>query len=173
MLLMAKATTIILRVFPNHQIEGQNLLFRPKSVKFQLSFPSRCSQFTSPCFNTISRTRIPASLSLISPANHQNTDYNVEIYRYCKLGNLQKAMDLVCISRETVLDSKTYCNILQPCAESKALHHGKKVHKLISTSGRMDPWLLGGLGKKDYFVIMAEIVLHVFVKSLMVVLVNN
>ncbi|KAL8228076.1 hypothetical protein R6Q57_015660 [Mikania cordata] len=143
MLSMPKTTTIILRVFPNHQIESQNLLFRPKSVKFQLNFPSRCSQFKSPGFNTISLTRIPASLSLISPANHQNTDYNVEICRYCELGNLQKAMDLVCISEETVLDSKTYCNILQLCAESKALYHGKKVHKLISSRGVVIDSILG------------------------------
>lgn len=51
------------------------------------------------------------------------------------MGNLQKAMDLVCKSEETILDLKTYCDILQLCADSKALHHGKRIHNLICSRG--------------------------------------
>ncbi|KAK9051639.1 hypothetical protein SSX86_028267 [Deinandra increscens subsp. villosa] len=128
MLLMTKTATLILRVSPNHQIETQK---HHKNLKFH----SRSSQFPSPTCQTISPTRIPATLSLIPPSIHQITDYNAEINKLCELRNLQKAMDLVSKSEETILDLETYCHMLQLCADSKALHHGKKVHNLIISNG--------------------------------------
>ncbi|KAK1424823.1 hypothetical protein QVD17_20161 [Tagetes erecta] len=128
---MTKTTTFIFHLSPNHQIKTQNHLIRHKNVKHQLNFPS---QLPSSTFIPISPTKIPSTSSLISPSNHQITNHNAEIRKFCQLGNLQKAMDLACNFeqvQDTVIDSKTYCDLLQLCAESKALHHGKQVHSLM------------------------------------------
>ncbi|KAJ0836711.1 putative tetratricopeptide-like helical domain superfamily, DYW domain-containing protein [Helianthus annuus] len=121
MLLTTKTTTIFLQ---NPQIQTQkHLLIHHQNLKLHLNSPSKLPPRTK---------RIPATLSLTPHSNHHNAD----ISRLCELGNLQKAIDLLHKSEKTILDdSKTYCHILQLCAESKALHHGKKVHNLISLLG--------------------------------------
>ncbi|KAI3678188.1 hypothetical protein L6452_37472 [Arctium lappa] len=135
MLLTTKTTTIFLWVSPIHQFESKKYLVRHKNVKLRFKLPSRSSQLLSPTFDTNSCTRIPATLSLSSTSRHQVADYDADICRFCAVGNLQKAMDLVCSSEEIILDLKTYCDILQLCAELKALHHGKRVHNLICSRG--------------------------------------
>ncbi|KAL7603994.1 hypothetical protein Lser_V15G16318 [Lactuca serriola] len=129
MLLITKASTVSSWVFPDLHIQNQKHLLHHKNVKPTL----RSLQFLSQSFNTLYCTRIPATLTLTTTSNHQVTEYNAEIFRFCEMGNLQTAMDLVCKSEE--IDSKTYCHILQLCAESKALHHGKTVHNLICLRG--------------------------------------
>lgn len=135
MLLMTKTTTIFLWVPANHQFESKKYLVRHKNVKLRFKLPSRSSQLLSPSFDTNYCTRIPATLSLSSTSGHQVADYDADICRFCAVGNLQKAMDLVCRSEEIILDLKTYCDILQLCAELKALHHGQRVHNLICSRG--------------------------------------
>ncbi|KAI3498655.1 hypothetical protein L1887_34432 [Cichorium endivia] len=131
---MTKTTSISLCVSPVNQIQSHKHLHH-KNIKFQSKQTSGSSKLLSPSFNTLYCTRIPATLSPTSTANHQVTDYNDDICRFCEVGNLQKTMDFIGNSEETILDTKTYCHILQLCADSKALHHGRKIHNLIYSRG--------------------------------------
>ncbi|XP_077251110.1 pentatricopeptide repeat-containing protein DOT4, chloroplastic-like [Tasmannia lanceolata] len=91
------------------------------------------------------------SSALLEKSLSQNeTDYNSEICKFCELGNLRSAMDLLCNSnpRNAQLDLRTYCSILQLCADLKSLSDGRKVHVMISSSGvKID----GALGAKLVF----------------------
>ncbi|KAL4585733.1 hypothetical protein LXL04_010357 [Taraxacum kok-saghyz] len=135
LLVMTKTITISLWVSSVNQIQSRKHLLHHQNAKLQFKQTSRSSKLLSPSFNTLYRTRIPATLPLTSTSNHQVTDYDAEIFRFCEIGNLQKVMDLVSKCEDTILDSRTYCHILQLCADLKALHHGKTVHNLICSRG--------------------------------------
>ncbi|KAF8413719.1 hypothetical protein HHK36_001711 [Tetracentron sinense] len=78
---------------------------------------------------------IRTSTLLHETINQEITDYNTEICRYCELGNLSNAMNLLCSSQKSQLESRTYCSILELCAGLKSLQDGKKVHSIISSNG--------------------------------------
>ncbi|XXG67497.1 hypothetical protein AAC387_Pa06g0832 [Persea americana] len=92
--------------------------------------------------NTTHVSRAPA---LLEPAIYQtNNDPNSKICRFCDLGDLSSAMNLLSETslRKFQLDSKTYCSILQLCADHKSLSDGRKVHTILTSSGvEIDPVL--------------------------------
>lgn len=64
-------------------------------------------------------------------------EHDIEIRRFCDMGNLEKAMDLISQLKRSKLELElaTYCSVLQLCAELKSLHNGRKVHSIIESNG--------------------------------------
>lgn len=114
--------------------ENGPLIVKPFS---RISVPSSSTRNSCTTINTGS------SLSLNKTKNHQIMDYNVEIHKACEVGNLEKAMKLLCQSEKSGLESRTYCCILQLCAELKSLSDGEKVHNIICSNGGKIDTLLG------------------------------
>lgn len=77
----------------------------------------------------------PICSSLTKTIDHRKTDCNIKIRRYCELGNLQEAMEVLYDSKRSKLDSQTYCSLLQLCADGKSLENGKKVHSVVCENG--------------------------------------
>ncbi|KAK3035038.1 hypothetical protein RJ639_034828 [Escallonia herrerae] len=75
------------------------------------------------------------SLSLKRTINHRILDRNVEICGFCEVGNLKNAMELLSLSENIDLDSRTYCTMLQLCAELKSLRDGQRVHSFVRSKG--------------------------------------
>nr|XP_043625532.1 pentatricopeptide repeat-containing protein DOT4, chloroplastic [Erigeron canadensis] len=127
MLLTTKPTTIF--TSPIHHFQTQkNLLIPHKKFKLYSKPTSISSQFLSP--TTI-------------PSNNQLKPQNVDISRFCDMGNLQKAMNLILKYEKSNLDLKTYCNLLQLCADLKSLDNGYKVYNFICLNGIEIDYILG------------------------------
>lgn len=82
-----------------------------------------------------SLTTTSLSTSLTKTIDHKTVDYNIRICRFCEVGNLNKAMELLYSSQKSELEATTYCSILQLCAELKSLEDGKRVHSIICDNG--------------------------------------
>ncbi|KAK3017908.1 hypothetical protein RJ639_002784, partial [Escallonia herrerae] len=130
MLLTTKTT--ILTNFWVHHSQRDVSLGRENGVLF-LNPSSRISVL-SPGVNK-SCTINCGSLSLKRTINHQILDPKVEICRFCEVGNLKNAMELLSLSENIDLDSRTYCTMLQLCAELKSLRDGQRVHSFIRSKG--------------------------------------
>lgn len=115
----------------NFQAFPKNLLSRT------CLFSSRRWDFSN-CFTTKA-----SHFSVNRTINNQNTDYNVEILKFCELGNLQKAMELLFQCEKFDLDVRTYSSLLQLCAERKSLDDGRKVHSHINSNGLEISGVLG------------------------------
>ncbi|KAI3844270.1 hypothetical protein MKW92_001051 [Papaver armeniacum] len=68
---------------------------------------------------------------------------NTEIVRFCELGDLKNAINLLCDTPVSHIELKTFCVVLQLCAEQKSLKDGKKVHSMINLSGFVIDGILG------------------------------
>ncbi|KAL3522524.1 hypothetical protein ACH5RR_015358 [Cinchona calisaya] len=93
-------------------------IFSARGTDFSSSFTSKAGHLL------VNRSR-----------NNQNIDYNVEILKFCEVGNLQKAMELLFQREKMGLDVRSYCSVLQLCAEHKSLDDGRKVHSIINRNG--------------------------------------
>ncbi|XP_065877408.1 pentatricopeptide repeat-containing protein DOT4, chloroplastic [Euphorbia lathyris] len=93
-------------------------------------------------------TVLPVSLSFSTAEEHKISDCNRKISKLCELGNLRKAMELLDVSPVAKIESSTYCEILQLCADNNSLKDGKHVHSIISSSGIS---IHGALGAKLVF----------------------
>jgi pentatricopeptide repeat protein len=59
------------------------------------------------------------------------------------VGNLRNAVQLLCTAQKSELETKTYCSVLQLCAERISLEDGKKVHSIICSNGLVIDGILG------------------------------
>ncbi|KAB2007565.1 hypothetical protein ES319_D10G038400v1 [Gossypium barbadense] len=94
--------------------------------------PSLKTTFFSPIFRSCIPVRISATPT--RTIDHQVTDYNAKILHFCQLGDLENAMELVCMCQKSELETKTYGSVLQLCAGLKSLTDGKKVHSIIKSN---------------------------------------
>ncbi|CAJ1961952.1 unnamed protein product [Sphenostylis stenocarpa] len=62
-------------------------------------------------------------------------DENAKISKFCELGDLRNAVELLRMSQKSDLELNTYSSVLQLCAERKRLQEGKTVHSIISSNG--------------------------------------
>ncbi|KAL5772178.1 hypothetical protein ACOSQ2_012102 [Xanthoceras sorbifolium] len=85
----------------------------------------------------------PISASLTKTIDHKTTDCNTKIRRFCEVGNLREAMQVLYDSKSSRLDSGTYCSVLQLCADYKSLVDGQKVHSIIRDNGIVVDGVLG------------------------------
>ncbi|XP_022724785.1 pentatricopeptide repeat-containing protein DOT4, chloroplastic [Durio zibethinus] len=103
--------------------------------------PSSKSTLLSPIFSSC--TPIQISVPPTKAIDCQVMDYNAKIFQFCQLGSLQNAMELLCMYQKSELESKTYCSILQLCADFKSLKDGKKVHAVINSNDVVVDEVLG------------------------------
>lgn len=81
---------------------------------------------------------LPPKASVLSAnrtRNIRSIDNNTEIIKFCELGNLDKAMELLFKYEKLKLDARTYCSLLQLCAEYKSIDNGREVHSIIERNG--------------------------------------
>lgn len=64
-------------------------------------------------------------------------DNSRKIVKFCEVGDLKNAMELLCGSQNSNLELDTYCSILQLCAEQKSIRDGRRVHSIIESNGVM------------------------------------
>lgn len=102
---------------------------------------SRTSLFSSNF--DVSCASVGASALLGKTTNNVNVDENAEICKLCKIGNLEKAVDLLTKSEKSELELETYRSVLQLCAERKSLQDGKRVHSVINSNGVLVEGVLG------------------------------
>ncbi|GAV57594.1 PPR domain-containing protein/PPR_2 domain-containing protein/DYW_deaminase domain-containing protein [Cephalotus follicularis] len=108
------------------------------------TFHKPTSSATLVCSNLHnSYATIPISASLATTIDHECTSFNVKICESCEVGNLKKAMELLYMGQKFDLDSRTYCSILQLCADKKSLKDGKQVHSIICDNGVAVEGVLG------------------------------
>lgn len=78
-----------------------------------------------------------ASALLEQTINRSKNDLNIEICKFCEMGDLKLAMNLLSDAKlqRFHVESNTFCSILQLCADLKSLSDGRKVHMILSSSG--------------------------------------
>nr|ACD56662.1 putative pentatricopeptide [Gossypium arboreum] len=94
--------------------------------------PSLKTKIFSPIFSSCIPIRISATPT--RTIDHQVTDYNAKILHFCQLGDLENAMELICMCQKSELETKTYGSVLQLCAGLKSFTDGKKVHSIIKSN---------------------------------------
>lgn len=114
-----------------------------KSQNAFISYRPSSTALPLPTNSYFSCTTTRASASLTQTSVQETTDVNIEICSFCELGNLRNAVQLLCTAQKSELETKTYCSVLQLCAELKSLEDGKKVHSIICSNGLVTDGLLG------------------------------
>ncbi|XP_057949047.1 pentatricopeptide repeat-containing protein DOT4, chloroplastic [Malania oleifera] len=117
---------------PPHQNQRKN------STRFQIG-----SVFIRPFSRTLalssnlheSCATIEASGLLNETIDLDMSSTNAKIRKFCELGNLKSAVDLLSKSQNSELELRTYCSLLQLCADLNSLEDGKKVHWMIRSKG--------------------------------------
>lgn len=132
LILMAKTSPSNFFVSPNNKNHIQNSVQSSNAFIFNKPYPR--SKLLSSNLHTFYAT-MPVSASLTKSKDYKITDSNTKICKLCEMGNLKKAIELLCMSKETKIESSTYCYILQLCAELNSLQDGKQVHSIICSSG--------------------------------------
>ncbi|KAK7245529.1 hypothetical protein RIF29_40375 [Crotalaria pallida] len=123
--------------------------------KSSYATPSNCFiHFTTSSRTTLlsSNLNVPRSSSIVGSSallTHTiNNNINAKICKFCEVGNIRNAMELLRTSKSSELELNTYCSILQLFAENKSLQEGKMVHSIISSNGIP---IEGALGAKLVF----------------------
>ncbi|OAY84423.1 Pentatricopeptide repeat-containing protein DOT4, chloroplastic [Ananas comosus] len=72
----------------------------------------------------------------VSISENRSFDLNAQIRRFCQLGNLKEAMEMITgsDSKHSGIDSETYCSVLELCAKLGSLDDGRRAHLVISSS---------------------------------------
>ncbi|KAJ1426141.1 Tetratricopeptide-like helical domain superfamily [Sesbania bispinosa] len=86
---------------------------------------------------------VSVSASLAETAHKVTLDQNAKICKFCKMGDLRNAMELLTMSKRSELELNTYCSVLQLCAELKSLEDGRRVHSIITNNGMVIDQVLG------------------------------
>jgi pentatricopeptide repeat protein len=86
-------------------------------------------------FNIFCRSNVSVSDSLPNTTHTISHSQNAKIWKFCEMGDLKKAMELLTMSKRHELELNTYCSVLQLCAENRSLEDGKMVHSIITSNG--------------------------------------
>lgn len=146
MLLISK-TTPTFWLSPPLQIYRENSLTYPNDfVSFRPS--SRNPFVSSTLFRSSVTIGTAASILINETADRKITDYNVEICRFCEMGDLRSAMELINQSPKPDMEMRTYCAVLQLCADLTSIRDGRRIHTIIQSN---DVEVDGVLGSKLVF----------------------
>lgn len=149
MLLIIQTTSTNMWVSPPHHSKGEDSIRNHNGFVSFIKF-SRISRLSSNAYNSYT-TVLPSGFSK-QPINQPIRDYNTQIRKFCEMGNLKMAMDLVSNAKISELELATYCSILQLCADVKSLDDGRKVHSIIDSS---DIGIHNALGPKLVFMYLS------------------
>ncbi|KAK7318822.1 hypothetical protein RJT34_03529 [Clitoria ternatea] len=88
-------------------------------------------------------SRIVGVSASLSKTTHAAADYNnASIRKFCEMGNLRNAMELLEMS-QTEVQCNTLCSLVQLCADRRSLEDGKRVHSIITSNGFQIDEVLG------------------------------
>ncbi|KAM0978507.1 hypothetical protein FF1_014473 [Malus domestica] len=83
----------------------------------------------------LSRARFRISNFLATPAITRVADKNAKINKYCEMGNLKSAMNMVSRAQKFELDLEAYCSVVELCAGMMSMEDEKMVHSIICDNG--------------------------------------
>ncbi|XP_027346576.1 pentatricopeptide repeat-containing protein DOT4, chloroplastic [Abrus precatorius] len=89
------------------------------------------------------RSSVGAFAALAETTHNVTVDKNAKICKFCEMGDLRNAMELLKRSQSFELELNAYCSVLQLCAELKSLEDGKRVHSIITSNGMTTGGVLG------------------------------
>ncbi|KAM1540181.1 hypothetical protein TB2_004698 [Malus domestica] len=127
----AQPNLLSMSPLPRH--ENKSKSFRPSNGYIFLK-PSSKTLMLSPN-SGLSRARFRVSDSLAAPAITGVADKNAKINKYCEMGNLKSAMEMVSGAKKSELDLEAYCSVVELCAGMMSLQDGKRVHSVICDNG--------------------------------------
>ncbi|KAL6282491.1 hypothetical protein ACE6H2_013420 [Prunus campanulata] len=133
MLMLATTSPNLLSVSPLPHNDNEAKSSRSSNGFFFSKASSRTSLFSSNLDHSCAKFRVSASVAIST--NSEVIDKNVKISKYCEMGNLKNAVELVCGSQKSELDLEGYCSVLELCAGLKSLQDGKRVHSVICNNG--------------------------------------
>ncbi|CAI9087237.1 OLC1v1021261C1 [Oldenlandia corymbosa var. corymbosa] len=134
---MGKTSVVSLCIYPlAYDYTGKPFIpTKPLILPKSLSSETSVSSLARGDFRNSVSTKA-SILSVNRTGKDCSFDCNVEIGKFCEVGNLQKAMELLCRSGNLgLVDVPTCCCILQLCADLKSLDNGRKVHSFLNTAG--------------------------------------
>ncbi|PQM41728.1 pentatricopeptide repeat-containing protein DOT4 chloroplastic [Prunus yedoensis var. nudiflora] len=124
MLMLATTSPNLLSVSPLPHNDNEAKSSRSSNGFFFSKPSSRTSLFSSNLDHSCAKFRVSASVAIST--NSEVIDKNVKICKYCEMGNLKNAVELVCGSQKSELDLEGYCSVLELCAGLKSLQDGKR-----------------------------------------------
>ncbi|KAH0985094.1 hypothetical protein GBA52_012271 [Prunus armeniaca] len=133
MLMLATTSPNLLSVSPLPHNDNETKSSRPSNGCFFSKPSSRTSLFSSNLDHSCAKFRVSASVAIST--NSEVIDKNAKISKYCEMGNLKNALELVYGSKKSELDLEVYCSVLELCAGLKSLQDGKRVHSVICSNG--------------------------------------
>ncbi|XP_070660461.1 pentatricopeptide repeat-containing protein DOT4, chloroplastic-like [Malus domestica] len=123
----------LLSISPLPHHENKSKSFRPSNGYIFLKLSSK-TPMLSPN-SGLSRAQFHVSDSLAAPAITGVADKNAKINKYCEMGNLKSAMEMVSGAQKSELDLEAYCSVMELCAGMMLLQDGKRVHSIICDNG--------------------------------------
>ncbi|KAL9329437.1 hypothetical protein ACSQ67_004440 [Phaseolus vulgaris] len=96
-----------------------------------------------PNFDLSCSSSVAVSATLSKATYNVAMDKNAKIRKFCQMGDLRNAMELLKRSKVSELELHTYCSVLQLCAELRSLEDGKRVHSIITSNGMEIDEVLG------------------------------
>ncbi|XP_068307496.1 pentatricopeptide repeat-containing protein DOT4, chloroplastic-like [Pyrus communis] len=127
------ASPNLLSMSPLPRHENKSKSFRPSNGYIFLK-PSSKTPILSPNSGP-SRAQFRVSDSLAAPAITEVADKNTKINKYCEMGNLKLAMEMVSGAQKSDLNLEAYCSVVELCAGMMLLQDRKRVHSIIYDNG--------------------------------------
>nr|KYP38911.1 hypothetical protein KK1_039802 [Cajanus cajan] len=128
---------------PTHHSPRKNSNYA-KSPNSFIFFRQSWTTCLSPSnFDLSCGSSVVVSATLSETTHNVTVDKNAKICKFCEMGDLRSAMELLKMSQRSELELKTYCSVLQLCAELKSLEDGKRVHSIITSNGLAIDAVLG------------------------------
>ncbi|TQD81454.1 hypothetical protein C1H46_032985 [Malus baccata] len=134
---------------PRH--ENKSKSFRPSNGYIFLK-PSSKTPMLSPNLG-LSRAQFRVYDSLAAAAITGVANKNAKINKYCEMGNLKSAMEMVSGAQKSELDLEAYCSVVELCAGMMSLQDRKRVHSIICDNGAEAD---GKLGAKFVFMYVRD-----------------
>lgn len=132
MLMAAKPSPSLFWDSPSyHNYKSESLNFPKGFVFLRPSWSTSLLSSNSGCSCAVTR----ASALLTKSTSCEIVDDDAKIIRFCEMGNLKNAVEVLCGSQKPELELSTYCSVLELCAQHKSLADGRKVHSVICSNG--------------------------------------
>lgn len=87
--------------------------------------------FKQPRRTCLLHSTVCVSPSFTNTTHSVTQNQNAKINKFCEMGDLRNAIELLTKSKSYELGLNSYCSVLQICAEKKSLEDGKRVHSVI------------------------------------------
>ncbi|AET04266.1 PPR containing plant protein [Medicago truncatula] len=91
--------------------------------------------FKQPRRTCLLHSTVCVSPSFTNTTHSVTQNQNAKINKFCEMGDLRNAIELLTKSKSYELGLNSYCSVLQLCAEKKSLEDGKRVHSVIISNG--------------------------------------